>query len=406
MTLQSPQTAADLGLTMGALAPPERRVTFWNWEDPPFLRWSFQHVTSFVPTARIWRGEGPASVLEPAPQDLDAITIATRSFGEISLPDLLHRTFTDGFLVLHEGRVVSERYFNGMQPWTRHLLMSVSKSIIGTLAGVVIGRGQLAEHDLIVDVLGELRGSSFEGATVRDVLDMRTGTRFSEDYDDPASDANRLDGIMDWGPRSPDEPLLGLCEYIPTLENSRPHGGAFEYRSILTDLLGWILERAAGVALPELLSEALWAPLGPEEDSEVTVDHFGGVWVDGGICATLRDLGRFGQMHLAGGHFNGRQIVPATWIRDTRQGAADSREAFAGCAAAERYPSGFYRNQWWVVHPQPGVYQASGIHGQFVSINVPAAVVVAKFSTLPVALDNDLWLDHVALFDAVAAALD
>jgi CubicO group peptidase (beta-lactamase class C family) len=380
-------------------------VTFANWLEWPNLRWSFQHVARFVPTARVWRGEGPPSRLEERPRDLEGVHVSTHTGEPVPLSEFLEHTCTDGLLVLHEGRVVAERYFNGMRPHTRHLLMSVSKSVAGTLAGVVIGRGLVSPDDLVADVVPELRGTSFEGATVRHVLDMRTGTAFNEDYEDPESDSSDTNWVADWGPPPPGEQSQGMYAYVPTLGQAREHGGVFEYRSILTDVLGWVLECAAGKPIAQLLSDELWSPLGPEEDAEITVDRHGGAWVDGGICTTLRDLARLGQMYLQDGAFNGRQIVPAAWVWDTRNGQADSREAFAASGYADRYPTAFYRSQWWVIRPEDGVYLASGIHGQFLYINVPAQVVVAKFSTLRVASDDDEWLDQIALFDAIAAAL-
>jgi CubicO group peptidase (beta-lactamase class C family) len=399
------RSAAELGLMQGTPPPDDKLITFRDWQRFPNRRWSFQHVDRFVGTARVWRGSGTVSRLEPGPVDLDAVSYVTQAGGAETLPALLRRTCTDGFLVLHRGRVVTERYCNGMQPHSRHLLMSVSKSLTGTLAGAVIGRGLVAPGDLVVDILTELRGTSFEGATVRHLLDMRTGTRFVEDYEDPECDAADTDWIADWGPPPPGVESPGLYAYIPTLPNAGEHGGPFDYRSILTDVLGWVLERASGLQMPQLASEYLWAPLGAEEDAEITVDRRGGPWVDGGFCTTLRDLARVGQVYAQGGAFNGRQIVPPPWVEDTCAGDADSREAFAGSAWGERYPHGIYRNQWWVLRPQDRVFTGSGIYGQFLYVDVPAQVVVAKVSTLPVAVDEDLWLDHMALFDAVVAAL-
>ena len=170
-------------------------------------------------------------------------------------------------------------------------------------------------------------------------------------------------------------------------------------------MLGWVLARAADESLPELLSSALWAPLGAEEDADMTVDRHGCPWVDGGICVTLRDLARLGQMHLQDGWLNGRQIVPAEWVRDTRTGGDDSRAAFAASAWGATLPAAFYRNQFWVIRPEDGVYAGWGIHGQFLYVNVPARVVIAKLSTLPRALDREIWADQVAALDAIAAAL-
>jgi CubicO group peptidase (beta-lactamase class C family) len=405
MSADTPRTAAELGLMRGSPPPPDKRVTFWNWETPPFNRWSFQHVAACVPTARVWRGDGPVSRFERRPVRLDDLTLETVAGGQVTVADVLRRTCTDGFLVLHEGCIVAEEYFNGMTPAGRHLLMSVSKSIIGMLAGIVIGRGALSADDLVTDVVTELRGTSFEQATVRHLLDMRTGTRFSEDYDDPQSDVCRSERVADWAPLLPGEESSGLYGYVPSLGNARDHGGAFEYRSILTDVLGWVLARAAGESLPELLSSALWAPLGAEEDADMTVDRHGCPWVDGGICVTLRDLARLGQMHLQDGWLNGRQIVPAEWVRDTRVGGADSRAAFAASAWGAALPAAFYRNQFWVIRPEDGVYAGWGIHGQFLYVDVPARVVIAELSTLPRALDREVWADQVAALDAIAAAL-
>lgn len=405
MTTDTPRTAAELGLMDGSPPPPGKRVTFWNWETPPFNRWSFLHVPAFVRTARVWRGVGPASSFERKLVRLDDLTFETAAGDQVTIAEVLQRTCTDGFMVLHEGRIVAEEYFNGMTPATRHLLMSVSKSIIGMLAGIVVGRGALSAGDLVTDVVTELRGTSFAQATVRHLLDMRTGTRFSEDYDDPQSDVCRSERVADWAPLLSGEESSGLYGYVPSLVNAREHGGAFEYRSILTDVLGWVLARATGESLPELLSSALWAPLGAEEDADMTVDRHGCPWVDGGICVTLRDLARLGQMHLQDGRLGDRQIVPAGWVHDTRTGGDDSREAFAASTWGTTLPDAFYRNQFWVVRPEDGVYTGWGIHGQFLYVNVPARVVIAKLSTLPRALDRDIWADQVAALDAIAAAL-
>src|SRR5439155_13300467 len=154
-------------------APPEALVTLANWQDPPFNRWGFQHVRDLIPTARIGRGDAPVVEFERAPRDLDAIRVPGPNGADLSLSEALAESYTDGFLILHDGRIVDERYFTGMTPATTHLLMSVSKSVTGALAGALVGRGLLDPASPITAYVPEPAGPSFDGATVRHLLDMR-----------------------------------------------------------------------------------------------------------------------------------------------------------------------------------------------------------------------------------------
>ena len=424
------------GLMCGA--PPfgtQSQVTLANWQDPPFNRWAFQHVRELIPTARIPRGDGPVWRLAADERDIGGIRF--RSDGrELSVAELLAETYTDGFLVLHRGRIVTEQYFNGLAPDVPHLLMSVSKSVTSTVAGVLVGRGLLDASALVTDIVPELHGTSFEGATVQHLLDMRTGTRFDEDYDNPKADVRTYERVYLWRPDSGQPRSEHALTYFGTLQNDGPHGGPFRYRSVLTDVLAWVLERAAGTRLPELIATQLWQPMGAEFDAEITVDSRGNPMADGGICATLRDLARFGQVFLqhgragghggrgghgrAGGHGGGggqgggggngrgggRQVVSATWIDDIIRGAPDGPAAFRAGENPDGYPPGaHYRNCWWVRDPGLPCYFASGINGQQVFVHVPSQTVVVKLSTWPTAWRED-WLKLIVSgMTAITAAL-
>jgi CubicO group peptidase (beta-lactamase class C family) len=382
-------TAADLGLMVGPPPhPPQARVTLENWQDPPFNRWGFQHVRDLIPTARIRRGDGPVRRLPRAERDLSRVSV--RAAGHrVRLSRLLEETYTDGLLVLHRGRVVTERYENGMAADSQHLLMSVSKSITSTAAGVLVGEGALRPDDLVTEHVPDLAGTSFEGCTVRHLLDMRAGTRFDEDYANVHADVRIYEQIYLWRPRTDRHLPSSITDYYATLGNAGPHGGPFEYRSVLTDVLGWVLERAAGERFADLLSRTVWGPMGAEFDAEITVDAHGNAMADGGISCTLRDLARFGQLMLDRGRWGRRQVVPAAWIHDTVTADDDTVAAFASTADARSYPPGaFYRNKWWVLDPTGPVFAGSGINGQTVLVHVPARVVIAKFSTWPVAWDE------------------
>jgi CubicO group peptidase (beta-lactamase class C family) len=361
--------------------PEQSLVTLANWQDPPFNRWSFQHIRELIPTARIARAAAPAP-LPRAERDVLGFRFSYGD-GEVTVAEMLEETYTDGFLVLHQGRVVAEHYFNGMAPDVPHLLMSVSKSVTSAVAGVLAGQGLLRVSAAVEEIVPELGGTSFEGATVQDLLDMRAGTRFDESYDNPEADVRTYERVYLWRPDNGDPRPADALGYFATLQNDGPHGGPFRYRSILTDVLAWVIERAAGARLHELISRELWQPMGAEFDAEITLDGHGNPMADGGICASLRDLARFGQLYLEGG----RGIVPKDWIEDTIRGAPDGARAFAEGDDSPGYPPGaHYRNCWWIRDPGVPFYQASGINGQNIFVHVPSQTVVAKFSTWPTAL--------------------
>ncbi len=364
---------------------PQSRVTLANWQDPPFNRWAFQHIRELIPTARIARADGPAWPLPRAERDVLGLRFQD-SGRELSVAELLAETYTDGFLVLHQGQVVAEHYFNGLAPDVPHLLMSVSKSVTSAVAGVLAGRGELAVSARVEEIVPELAGTSFEGATVQDLLDMRAGTRFDESYDNPEADVRTYERVYLWRPDNGQPRPADALGYFATLTNDGPHGGPFRYRSILTDVLAWVIERAAGARLHQLIASELWQPMGAEFDAEITVDAHGNPMADGGICATLRDLARFGQLYLQRGRVGDRVVVPGGWIDDTIRGAPDGARAFAGGDRPAGPPGAHYRNCWWVWYPALPFYQASGINGQNVFVHVPSQTVVAKLSTWPTAL--------------------
>ena len=385
-------SAADLDLMTGAPPfPPERLVSLENWQDPPFNRWGFQHIRDLIPTARIRRGDGPPWVLPRAERDLSRLRLPFGDDRQVDLETFLTETYTDGFLVLHRGQVVAERYLNGMTADTTHLLMSVSKSVTSAVCGSLVEAGLLSPSDLVTKHIPELDGTSWSGCTVRHLLDMRAGTRFNEDYDDLEADVRVYEQVYLWRPRTHAELPADITAYYPTLRNDQAHGGPFVYRSILTDMLAWVMERAAGARLADLISAHLWQPMGAEFDAEVTVDSNGNAMADGGVCTTLRDLARFGQLLLDDGRRDGSCVIPAAWIRDTLTPDPDSVEAYQAEESEPRRLGSYYRNQFWVYDPAGPIFRGSGINGQSVFVHGPAQVVIAKLSTWPVA-----WEDGIA----------
>jgi CubicO group peptidase (beta-lactamase class C family) len=405
VTSVNPAAAKPALMTGAPPFPSAERVTLANWQEPPFNRWAFLHLRELIPTARIARA--PAGQAWPLPRaERDVLGFRFRSQGrELTVAELLEETYTDGFLVLHQGEVLAEHYFNDMTPDVPHLLMSVSKSVTSAVAGILAGRGELDVAARVEEIVPELGGTSFEGASVQDLLDMRAGTRFDESYDNPEADVRTYERVYLWRPddgRPRPDDALG---YFATLANDGPHGGPFRYRSILTDVLAWVIERAAGSRLHQLIARELWQPMGAEFDAEVTVDARGNPMADGGICATLRDVARFGQLFLQRGRAADRAIVPEAWVDDTIRGAADGAAAFDGADRPPGYPPGaHYRNCWWVRDPGVPFFYASGINGQNIFVHVPSQTVVAKLSTWPTALSPALDVTVQAVL-AIGGAL-
>ena len=390
-------------------APPfgtERTVRLANWQDPPFNRWGFQHVRDLIPTARIACDRGTLRRLPYEEVDVSGIRFRSGS-RELTVRQMLEETYTDGFLVAHRGRIVTEQYFNDLTPDTTHLLMSVSKSVTSTVAGILVGRGVIDTSWPLEAIVPELARTSFAGATVQHLLDMRAGTRFNESYDDPRADVRVYEQVYQWRPRRDRRLPSDALSYFATLRNDGVHGGPFRYRSILTDVLGWMLERATGVRLPELISQELWRPMGAEFDAEITVDPHGNAMADGGMCATLRDLARLGLVMLQSSRAPRDRVVPREWVEDTIRGAPDGARAFLEGERRPGYPKqAHYRNCWWVRDPSVPFLHASGIHGQNLFLHVPSGTLVVKLSSWPVSLSPSMLRTTLQAVQAIVDELD
>ena len=380
-------------------------ISLDNWLSPPYSHWSFQHVEDFVPTALISRGTGPVAALPAAPAPVADIETTTTDGAPTTVGAVMAATATDGWAVAHRGSMVAEEYVDGLQADTRHLLFSVSKSLVAAVVGVLHEGGVIDADAPVTAYVPALANCGYNGATVRHLLDMRSGIKFSENALDPAAEIHLLDQAMGWAPRgSPDAPAT-LQDFLLTLRQESEHGGPFQYRSCETDVLGWICEVAAGRRMPELMSELLWSRIGAQSDATIAVDAAGTGFFDGGVNACLTDMIRFGSLLMRDGvSLTGQQVVPAAWIADTLDGGPDSRQAFAACPEDTELPGGMYRNQVWIPYPGSNVVLCLGMCGQMIYVNRAAEIVAAKLSTQPHSHEPHM-LDTLRAFDAVAAVL-
>ncbi len=380
-------------------------ISLDNWLSPPYSHWSFQHVEDFVPTAVISRGTGPVAVLPAAGAAMAEIRLTGTDGMATTVGEVMTATATDGWAVAYRGSMVAEEYLDGMGPQTRHLLFSVSKSLVAAVVGALHGTGAIELDVPVTAYVPALADCGYAGATVRHLLDMRSGIAFSENYLDPAAEIHVLEQAIGWQTRgSPDVPAT-LYDYLLTLRQKSAHGGPFEYRSCETDVLGWICEVAGGQRMPELMSELLWSRIGAQCDATIGVDSVGAGLFDGGINACLTDMIRFGSLFLRDGvSLTGRQVVPATWIADTLDGGPDSRQAFAASPDDTELPGGMYRNQVWFPYPGSNVLLCLGMCGQMIYVNRAAEMVAAKLSTQAHSHEPHM-LATLRAFDAVAHEL-
>jgi CubicO group peptidase (beta-lactamase class C family) len=378
---------ARLRWMVGAPPPADRTLRFddGSYFQFPALRWSVSHFRQLMPTINVSRGlSAPHALPRALRNDIDDVRFTPINGKQtMSWKESLAANYTDGIVVLHQGRIVYERYFGVLQADGQHGAMSVTKSVVGTLGAMLVAEGRIDANKKVADYVPELTQSAFGNATIRQVLDMTTGLKYSEDYADPnaevwahAQAGSPLPKPKDYsGPRS-------YYEFLQTVQPQGRHGEAFGYKTVNTDVLGWVIARVTGRNVAELLSERIWRRLGAEQDAYFTVDSIGTPFAGGGLNTGLRDLARFGEMLRNNGRFNGQQIVPKAVIDDIRRGG--DKDAFAK-ANYSLLPGWSYRNMWWVTHNEDGAYTARGVHGQTIYIDPKAEMVIVRYASNPVA---------------------
>ncbi|MFN3592649.1 MAG: serine hydrolase domain-containing protein, partial [Thermaurantiacus sp.] len=274
----------------------------------------------------------------------------------------------------------------------RHIAWSVTKSFVGLLAEALIAEGVLDETRTAASYVPELASAGHGDASVRQLLDMRTGVAFSEVYGDPESDISRhaVAGGLFLPPPGMEVPQ-GFLAFLETIPKAGPHGGQMVYRTADTDALAWVIARATGRPVATLIEERFWKPMGMAHEALLVVDAVGTPFFGGGLNLALSDLARFGEMVRRGGIWNGQRIVPDGAIASIRAGG--DRAAFPAVYAT--LPGWSYRSQWWVSHDANGTFMGRGVHGQHLWIDLKAEVVIARFGSHPSA--GNIAFDAISL---------
>jgi CubicO group peptidase (beta-lactamase class C family) len=394
---------------MSGFPPPDGKIisavdgSFFRF---PALRYSVCHMRQFMPTSVVpTTPEKTYSFKERLNDEIDNITFYPQNSKQpMTWKASLLANYTDGIIILHKGKIVYEEYFGELKPDGLHAAMSVSKTFTGTLGALLVEEGVLDENKTAADYIPELETSAFGDATIREILDMTTGLKYSEDYSDPKAEIWSFSVAGNPFPK-PDtyEGPTNYYDYLVTVQKEGEHGDTFAYKTINTDVMGWIVSRVSGKSIPEFLSDRIWKPLGTHFDGYYQIDGAGIAFAGGGFSANMRDMAMFGEMIRKKGKFNKQQILPTTLIEDIMNGG--NQEAFEKSVYAKSLKNWSYRNMWWITHNEHGAFAARGVHGQTIYIDPKAEMVIVRFASHPEAKNSKIDPTSLPAYHAVAKYL-
>jgi CubicO group peptidase (beta-lactamase class C family) len=366
-------------------AHPRAIASILNWRGEEQSS-GFRNIEKIFQTKTIRRGSAVHPLLK-APREIQpTFNYAGKTW---TIDDYMKAYRVSGLLVLKDGRIVLEKYGLGRTPAERWTSFSVAKSLTSTLVGAAIQDGKIKSIDDPVTLyIPELKGSAYEGVTVRQMLMMSSGVKWNEDYTDPNSD------VAQAGQRVLEPGVDPMVSYLRKLPRAHPPGSTFNYNTGETDLVGVLVAKATGKPMSQYASEKIWKPYGMEQDAVWMVDPGG--MERGGCCIsmTLRDYGRLGQFILDGGMAGGRQVVPPWWIAQ-----ASSKQIDNG----DKTPGAGYGWFWWIRGPDR--YEAVGIFGQSITTYRKERLIVVQNAAWPAATGRELSAARNAMLEGVRKAV-
>jgi CubicO group peptidase (beta-lactamase class C family) len=390
-----------IGWMQGHPPTPEKIIRFSDssFFSFPQLRWSTSHYRELVATKSVSKGQGASHALTyQLRDDLDDVSFQVMGQAQrMTWGQAFDANYTDGILVMHHDKVIYEKYAGALDAAGQHMSFSVTKSFTGLLAAMLAASGQLNDQALVSHYIPELAQSAFGNASVRQIMDMITGLAYSEDYANPQADIwqhARAGGVLPPLPTTTgDSGARSFYDFLKTVKPQGEHGQAFSYKTVNSDVLGWLISRVTQQSLNDYMSATVWQHLGAEQDAYYTNDSTGVCFAGGGLNTGLRDLARFGEvMRCEGAASSGHQIAPASVVNDIRAGADRAHFKQAGLVTLQGWS---YRNMWWVSHNAHGAYMARGIHGQALYIDPTANMVIARYASHPLA--SNIHLDPCSL---------
>jgi CubicO group peptidase (beta-lactamase class C family) len=339
----------------------------------------FKNVDRLGTTRSIKAGASP-SRLESQSADFSGLTYQVDG-KTYTLSEFLAMPSHIGLIVVQDGKVRFEHYAEGNDPTTPWVSFSVAKSVTSMLIGAAIKDGYIQSVDEpVANYLPRLRGTPYEHATIKHVLQMASGVAWNEDYSDLASDVAKAAGLNG----------VTLVKYLAQLSKAAEPGTTFNYNTGETNLAGEILRAAIGNNASTYLSRKIWKPFGMESDASWSLDSPDGVEL-GGCCinATLRDYARIGMFAMSGGVLpDGTEVLPPGWMKEST------------APSGPQTPGGGYGYLWWL--RDDGAYFANGLYGQQIFIDPARRVVIAAHSNAPTTAIFGEYLKHL---NAVIQAL-
>ena len=348
----------------------------------------------------------PVNVLPPAPQNLQfesgvAVPLPTSFMylgAEVLTSEFITRTDSGALLVLKDGKVTFEQYWQTGGRDQTWLSMSVAKSFISALVGIAVDQGLIGDiTQPVTDYVPELAGSAYDNVRIKDILQMSSGASWNEDYGDPESDINRFGRVFALGG--------SMNEFAATLVPELPPGTFNRYNSTDTQVLGMLLTKATGRSVNDYMIEMLWHPMGAENVGYWLTDAEGMEMAFGGLNITARDYAKLGEMYRLGGALNGQQIVPADWVQASIK--PDGPHLVPGDNPNSDWPIG-YGYQWWIPEGDVGEFMAIGVYNQFIYVAPESNTVIVKLSAnsaygTPDDPDASSEFESLELFRAIAA---
>jgi CubicO group peptidase (beta-lactamase class C family) len=396
-----------IGLIMVSIVNAESNrpdnLSLSNFQFGPVNRWSFSHIREVLPTVNIEHDCESVFKLQTSKAFIRNFSIYHEDRLQ-EIDEIAKNWFIDGLLILKDNEILFEKYYGHLTEDKPHLMNSISKSVVGLLAGKLEHEGVIDFSKTISHYVPELSKSGWGPDSLRLALDMKDGSDYSEDYPDFSTTFRIQDCVIGWTDAGycPENLPDGGYKYFPTIGRDESNLGKFKYRSASTDVIGWVLEEATGKPLAELISEYIWKPMGAEHDAYITVDKTGFVLADHGMNSTLRDLGRLGLLVMNEGIVSNKQVIPKDFIDDLHEQNGDPYWPYDSSNGEQPY----YRSFWWGKGNDERDLNGVGIHGQFLRVAREAGIVIVIYSTWPRA-DGDksdqYWDKSEQLLDAIVA---
>jgi CubicO group peptidase (beta-lactamase class C family) len=366
-----------------------------KWPDECIVG-GYRHYGEIYFSRPVRRG---AAVSELPRGEQIGITSYDYSTAPRSLDDFFARSRTSGMIVLKDGKIVFERYMLGADEHTLFHSASIAKSVTSTLVGFAIGDALIRSvDDPISDYIPALKGTAYDGVPIKAVLQMSSGVGWVEEYGTLYSDAGRMSNesiILNTTP---------ITEFVLGVKRRNDPFAAFSYKAVDPVAIGWLVSHVTGKNLSDYLSEKLWIPLGMEADANWVTDGDGPTASEAIMCcfnATLREYARFGLLMAQNGVWQGKQLLPATWVKEATQ---PDRPQVGHGKLYSGYKLG-YQYYWWTFPGEDRAFEGQGIRGQFLYVNPSQNLVIVMVNAWPKYWDDSLEIETYAVFDALEAAL-